>query len=100
MHAGDGLHQRAVAVLQTFAIERFQPPNIRGTVLCQLNILPLLDIARHAERPHTLVTQVAGGEAMDVTQRLQHMVNIAVDRRNELQQRFGEIGCDPFMCQR
>jgi hypothetical protein len=28
------------------------------------------------------------------------MLNIAIYRRNKLQQRFGKIGCNPFMCQR
>ena len=100
MHARDRLHQCAVAIFQSFAIQRFQPTNIRGAVLRQLDILPLLDIARHAERPHTLVAEVAGGEAMHVAHDRQHMINITVYWRDELQQRFGEIGCDPFMCQR
>ncbi|MNP25934.1 hypothetical protein D3C76_1187610 [compost metagenome] len=100
MHAGDGLHQRAVAVFQPFAIERFQATNVRGAVLRQLNVLPLLDVARHAQRPHPLIAQLAGGKAVNVAHQLQHVVNIAIDGRNELQQRFGEIGCDPFMCQR
>jgi hypothetical protein len=37
---------------------------------------------------------------MNIAHDGQHMLNIAVYRRNKLQQRFGEIGCNPFMCQR
>ncbi|MNN95730.1 hypothetical protein D3C81_2145840 [compost metagenome] len=66
----------------------------------QLNILPLLDITRHAQRPHALIAQLTGGKAVNVTHQSQHVVNVAIDGRNELKQRFGEVGGDPFMCQR
>ncbi len=85
MHAGDSLHQRAVAVLQPLAIQRFQTPHVRGTVLRQLNILTGGDIARHAQRPHPLITDLTRGIAMDIAHKGQHMLNIAVHRRNKLE---------------
>ena len=103
--------QRTVSVLRNriprihLVVNRVQPRLLRRlhtTIDDAMDAagLPLLDIARHAERPHTLVAEVAGGEAMHVAHDRQHMINITVYWRNELQQRFGEIGCDPFMCQR
>jgi hypothetical protein len=37
---------------------------------------------------------------MDIAHKGQHMLNIAIYRRNELQQSFGKIGGNPFMRQR
>ena len=100
MHARNGLHQRAVAVFQPFAIQRFQPANVRGAVLRQFNILTRRDIARHAQRPHPLVAELAGGEAMHIAQESQHMIDIAIHWSNKLQQGFGKISSNPFMGQR
>jgi hypothetical protein len=37
---------------------------------------------------------------MNIAHKGQHMLNIAIYRRNKLQQRFGKIGGNPFMGQR
>ena len=100
MHAGDGLHQRAVAIFQPFAIQRFQAADIRGTVLRQFNILAGRDIARHAQRPHPLVANMTCGIAMNIAHKGEHMLDIAINRRNKFQQSFGKIGGNPFMSQR
>ncbi|MNI77802.1 hypothetical protein D3C73_1341250 [compost metagenome] len=100
MNAGNRLHQRAVTVFETFTVERFQTTNIRGTVLRQFNILTFSDIARHAQWPHTLVAQISGGIAMQITHKREHFLDVVARRSNKLQQRFGKIRCYPFMRQR
>ncbi len=100
MHAGNGLHQRAVAVFQAFTIQRLKTTNIRVAILRQFDIFTVCDIARHAERPHALIAQLTRHMAMDIAQHGQHMINIAINRRNEFQKRFCEIGGNPLMSQR
>ena len=44
--------------------------------------------------------QIAGAVAVNISHNLQHVVNIAINWRNELKQRFSEISSDPLMGQR
>ncbi|MGY6036485.1 hypothetical protein ACUY4R_004609 [Kosakonia sp. BK9b] len=97
MHARDGLHQRAIAVFQPFTVQGFQTTDIRGAILRQFYLLPLFDIARHTQRPHPLVANLAGCVAVNITHDRQHMVDIALHRSDKLQQSFGKISSDPFM---
>ena len=84
MHARNGLHQRTVAVLQPFTVQRFHAANVRRTELCQLNVLLGFNKARHAEWPHTLITQIARYVTVNITQERQHVIEVIVNRRNKL----------------
>ena len=43
---------------------------------------------------------MAGGIAMNIAHKSEHVLNIAINRRNKLQQSFGKIGGNPFVGQR
>ncbi|SRN42303.1 Uncharacterised protein [Shigella flexneri] len=47
VHAGNGLHQRAVAIFQPFTIQRFKASGVRSAVLCQFDVLTFCDVAWH-----------------------------------------------------
>ncbi|MNP73624.1 hypothetical protein D3C76_1703700 [compost metagenome] len=83
MHTGNGLHQRTVAVLQPFPVQRFHPANIGGAKLRQLDILLGVDKARHAQRPHALITQITRYVTMDVTQERQQVIEVIINRCNK-----------------
>ncbi len=100
MNAGDRLHQGAVAVFQPLTIERLHAANIRTAVLRQLNAIGIVNQARHTKRPHALISQLSRHMAMNIAQECQHMVDILIYRRDELQQRLCEIGGNPVMLER
>ena len=84
VHAGNGLHQRAVAILQPFAVQRLHAADVRRTKLRQLDILLGFDKARHAERPHALIADIARHVTMNITQERQQVIDVVINRRNEL----------------
>ena len=97
MYAGDSLHQRAVTVFEAFTVKGFQTTDIRRTVLRQLDILTFGNIARHAQRPHTLIAKIPGSIAMQIAHEREHFVNVIARWSNKLQQRFGKVSGYPFM---
>ena len=54
------------------------------TELRQLNILLGFDKARHAERPHALIANIARHVAMNIAQERQQVIDIVINRRNKL----------------
>ena len=97
MYAGDSLHQCAVTVFKAFTVQRLQTTSIRRAVLRQFDILAFGNIARHAQRPHTLVAQVSGGIPMQVAHEREHFLNVIAWRSDKFQQRFGKVSRYPFM---
>ena len=97
---GNGLHQAAVAVAKTVAVDFFHPRHIGAAVLGHRNAVVTIDNAGHAGGPQQLVAEFAVGEAVDVGQGLQAVFDAGVHRGNEFQQRLGIIGGDGGVGQR
>ena len=64
------------------------------------NRVVALDGARHARRPQQLVVEVAVDELVQVQQVLQQLPALRERRRDELDERFGEIRGDVLVRQR
>jgi hypothetical protein len=97
MHSRYRLHDAAIAYAEAMAVNGFHPPHVRGTELRQGNVGVAADPARHARRPQQFVAQVAIHELVDVAQVLQQLPGLAERRRDQLDQRFGEIRRDVFI---
>ncbi len=99
VHAGDHLHQAAVAILQPLAIEGLHPPDVGAAVLGQANALLVTDEAGHGEGPDPLLPQVVDGVAVDVAELLDQALDGIGRRGDELQQTLRVVGGDVGMGQ-
>ncbi len=100
MHAGNRLHDASVAHPQAVAIDRLHAPDIGAAELRQRNARIAVDRAGHARRPQQLVVQVAVHELMDIAKILQQFPGLAERRRDQFDQRLGEIRRDMFIGER
>ena len=100
VHAGDRLHDAAVAVTQPLAVHCLHAADVRAAVLRDRDARVAIDRARHLGGPQQLVAEVLVDELVQVEQVLQQLPGRAESRRDQLDQRFGIIGGDVLVRER
>ena len=100
MHAGNGLHDAAVAHSKAMPVNGLHSPDIRAAELRQRNAGIALEGAGHAGRPQQFLAQMPVHELMDVAQVLQQLPCFAERRGHQLDQRFGIVGSDVLVGER
>ena len=95
MDAGDDLHHPPVAMAEPYSIHVPQPARVGAPVAGDGNRLVARDLARHARGPEQFVPHVAGDEAMQDPERVQHLVPVVERRCHELEQRLGVVRGEP-----
>jgi hypothetical protein len=94
MDAGNRLHDAAVAVVESDAIDVLHPANVRGAVARDGDLAVAADDAGHAGDPQELVAELPVHELVDVAEILLQLPGARERRRDELDERFRIVGRD------
>ena len=86
MDAGDGLHQPAVAVAETEAVDGLHPAHVRGAVAGHGNARVAGHDTGHARAPEILAADTPVDEIVDAAERIQRALDALRHRRDELEE--------------
>ena len=100
MHARNGLHGPAVAHSETVPVHGFHAADIGGAELRERDAVVAGEHAGHAGRPEQLVPQMPVHELVDVAKVLQQLPALVKRRRDQLDQRLGEVRGDVLVGER
>ena len=99
MHTGNRLHRAAIAQPQPLAVRMLELCLVGTAIVGQGDVPVFAQQPWHGTRPHDLVTQMARGVAVDVTQKRQRKRVVLRRRRDEFEQRLGIVRGDPWVGQ-